>query len=83
MFDYWYGKKTSQQFTTNTLSDKLITPDHQNEVIKYQAKYCKMCKQLYRNLSTVFAEIEKEANTYSSNGKTENVSNHPLLQVVK
>ena len=60
MFDYWYGKKTSQQFTTNTLTVKLITPDHQNEVIKYQAKYCKMCKQSNRNLSTVFAEIERK-----------------------
>ena len=67
MFDYWYGKKTSQQFTTNTLTAKLITPDHQNEVIKYQARYCKMCKQSDCNLSTVFAEIEKEANTCTSN----------------
>ena len=60
MFDYWYGKKTSQQFTTNTFTDKLITPDHQNEVIKYQAKYRTMCKQSNRNLSTVFAEIERK-----------------------
>ena len=81
MIDYLVRLKTSQQFTTNTLTDMLITPDHQNEAMRYQSKYRKKCKQSNCNLSTVFAEIERKLILMHQTSViiTEYLCNHPIF----
>ena len=72
MFDYLVRQKTSQQFTTNTLLGDTISPDHQNEAIKYQAKNCIMCKQSIVIYLQYLLRLKMEANTYTSNVSYQN-----------